>query len=304
MNNLFEPLKDNKRTVILDSDIGPDCDDAGAIALLFYYQKKYNFTIKGFVNCTSNPYGTKALQTLCKYYGYENILIGEFGSFDGLGDQNKYNKYLAEKILPVLNGKDNIVMNSIELYKSILEKAEDDTVIVITIGSFLSVSEAIKAYPELWNKKVHAVISMAGCFNQKKQEFNAVWNLQSTQYFFDNFNNHIICTGLEVGADIVTGFPQMNMPDLFNPVKMAYYLFTDGQNTRPSWDLTAVMLATEGVSEYFKLSENGHISFTDEGITVFTPSPSGKHKYMIKNTDNIAISDYINELLEIAASAD
>jgi inosine-uridine nucleoside N-ribohydrolase len=303
MNNLFEPLKDKKRIVILDTDIGPDCDDAGAIAILFNLQKRYGFTVKGMVNCSSNAYGTKALQALCKYYGYNEILIGENENFDGLGNQNKYNKYLAMSILPSIQGEDNIVMSSTELYKSILKEAEDDDVIVITIGSFLTVSEALRTHPELWNTKVHAVISMAGCFNKRKREFNAVWNVASTQYFFNSFKNPIICTGVEVGADIITGFPEMAMPDMYNPVKMAYYLFTEGENTRPSWDLTAVIFAVEGVTEYFRLSPRGNITFTDEGITEFEPSKTGKHMFMVKDTDNDTISSYINGLLEKSAVA-
>lgn len=304
MDNLFEPLKNTKRIVILDTDIGPDCDDAGAIAILFHLQKQYGFTIKGMVNCTSNPYGTKALQTLCKYYGYHNILIGEYDKFDGFGNQIKYNKYLSENILPKLSGKDNTVIKSTDLYRSVLEHSEDNGIVVITIGSFLTVSESIKENTELWNKKVHAVISMAGCFNQKKREFNAVWNIKSTQYFFNTFNNTIICTGLELGADIITGFPHMAIPNAYNPVKMAYYLFTEGQNTRPSWDLTAVLFAVEGVSQYLRLSAPGDITFTDEGITEYKPSITGKHFYMIKNTESKIISEYINELLEKSAITD
>ena len=30
----FQPVAEKKRSIILDTDIGPDCDDAGALAVL------------------------------------------------------------------------------------------------------------------------------------------------------------------------------------------------------------------------------------------------------------------------------
>ena len=107
MKNIYEPIKTKRRNIILDTDIGPDCDDAAAIAILFEMQKEHNLHISGIVNSSSNPYGTKAIETLCKYYEYNDIPIGSYGKPDGLGDQIKYNKYLANNILPTLKGKDN-----------------------------------------------------------------------------------------------------------------------------------------------------------------------------------------------------
>lgn len=297
MQNLFEPLSYKNRTLILDTDIGPDCDDAGAIAILFHMQKEYGFLIGGMVNSTSDLYGTKALMTLCKYYGYYNIPIGQFSKPDGVIHHNKYNKYITQHILPNLKGPDNPIMGSLELYKSVLEAAKDDEVIIVTIGSFLAVSEALKIYPTLFENKVHAVISMAGCFNMKKREFNAVWHIPSTQYFFDNFKNTIICTGLEVGIDIITGFENMNISDSKNPVKKAYFLFTEGINTRPSWDLTAIHFAVKGCSDFYELSDLGHIHFTDDGITEFTTNKQGRHMYIKKKAPNQLIADYLNNIL-------
>lgn len=35
----YEPLKRVKRAVLLDTDIGPDCDDVGALVLLHHLAK-------------------------------------------------------------------------------------------------------------------------------------------------------------------------------------------------------------------------------------------------------------------------
>ena len=50
----YIPLCERPGPVILDTDIGPDCDDVGALAVLISYAKEYGFPILGVCNCTSN----------------------------------------------------------------------------------------------------------------------------------------------------------------------------------------------------------------------------------------------------------
>ena len=46
-----------KKNIILDTDIGPDCDDAAALAMLNLYADQGLCRILGITHCTSNPYG-------------------------------------------------------------------------------------------------------------------------------------------------------------------------------------------------------------------------------------------------------
>ena len=74
---MYEALKYKKRSIILDTDIGPDCDDVGAIAVLISYAKEYGNKILGICNCTSNIYGTAtidALKDYCKADDFVNPL--------------------------------------------------------------------------------------------------------------------------------------------------------------------------------------------------------------------------------------
>ena len=74
----FEALCDKARGVILSTDIGPDCDDVGAIALLHLYSKKFGFPILGMINCTTNDNGTKTLYALNKQVGCSDIPLGRW----------------------------------------------------------------------------------------------------------------------------------------------------------------------------------------------------------------------------------
>ena len=45
------------KNVILDTDIGPDCDDAAALALTTIYTRKSGTRLLGVTHCTSCPWG-------------------------------------------------------------------------------------------------------------------------------------------------------------------------------------------------------------------------------------------------------
>ena len=71
----YEPLKDVKRSVIVDTDIGPDVDDVGALVVLFKLAQKYDVPVLGVVNCTSNVYGNGAIDVVARYCGAGEIAI-------------------------------------------------------------------------------------------------------------------------------------------------------------------------------------------------------------------------------------
>ena len=47
----------NITKILIDTDIGPDCDDTAAIAMLNIYSNQGKCEILGIAHCTSNPYG-------------------------------------------------------------------------------------------------------------------------------------------------------------------------------------------------------------------------------------------------------
>ena len=57
------------------------------------------------------------------------------------------------------------------------------------------------------------------------------------------------------------------------------------RTTRPSQALAAVLYAVSPEDNYFALSEPGTITILDNGRTRFTPSPGGKHHYLIARPD-------------------
>jgi hypothetical protein len=67
----------NPIQVILDTDMGSDCDDAGALAMLNEYANQGKVNILGVIYSSGAvPYGTGIIDAINRYYDNEDIPIG------------------------------------------------------------------------------------------------------------------------------------------------------------------------------------------------------------------------------------
>ena len=66
-----------------------------------------------------------------------------------------------------------------------------------------------------------------------------------------------------------------------HPIVDAYRAYRKMPYDTPTWDLAAALYAARPGAGFFKLSEPGVITVTDDGRTRFQPSPGGKHRYLI-----------------------
>ena len=79
------------------------------------------------------------------------------------------------------------------------------------------------------------------------------------------------------GSSIETGFAWAPS----HPVVDAYRAFRPMPYDAPSRALAAALYAASPNEGYFRLSESGRITIDDDGRTRFTPSPEGRHHYLI-----------------------
>ena len=64
------------KTIILDTDIGPDCDDVGALLMLLKLEKAGLCRIAAITHCTSNPFGCGCIDAICRAEGRSDMPIG------------------------------------------------------------------------------------------------------------------------------------------------------------------------------------------------------------------------------------
>lgn len=289
----FEPLCVKKRKVILDTDIGPDCDDVGAITLLNRWADEYGYEIAGIVNCTSNRYGTACVDAICTYLGRPDVLIGEYKPEGFNAEGLKYNKYIAENFPNKYINGEKTAMDSSDLYEKILSESEDDGVIIVTVGMLNTVWNAYEKDPELFAKKVHAVVPMAAEY-KNGHEYNIFCHTEAAKNFCEKFPGDVFFSGLELGVDIMTGFEK---GDDSNPIVKSYELYCGESRTRNSWDLVTVMFAVFGTEKYFGLTETGKVIIDDNGNNTYEESADGNHAYITSLVPKSELADVMNSIL-------
>lgn len=302
---VFEPLSEIKRRVIVDTDIGPDCDDVGAVAVLCHYAKLYDIDIAGIIHCTSNPYGAGCIDAVCSYCGFENIAVGTFEKKGFLEDGQKYNKNIAAEFPNRFSGGAE-VEDSRKVYRRLLAESDDNGVVLVTIGPLNTVYGLMKSEPdeisplsgaELIKKKVYTVVSMAGIF-PKGKEFNIICDIEAGKAVLEDIGVPVIYSGFEIGIEIRTGFPvEMDFDTSKNPIARSYRLYSE-TGVNASFDLTAVQFAFMGEKEFYSLSEAGRISVDAKtGENEFVYDENGTQYIMKVTVPYSEIADSLNGII-------
>lgn len=290
----FQPLKSHKRRIILDTDIGPDVDDVGAIAVLFTLAKRYNIEVAGIINCTSNTYGSGAIDALMNYCGYPNIPIGQYSKEEFLGESIFYNKFLSEHFSRKFVDGTLVINNAVSLYRRLLADADDNSVVIITIGPLTTLRDFVESKAdefsqlsgrELLSKKVYALISVAAEFPEGL-DWNVKMEVSASKAVFNDCPVPIFFAGHEFGKRFKTGFNGYTPANWqSNPIYHAYNLYINGRwpekpRENNCWDLIAVHFAFEGEGVYYTLSEAGQVHFRDDGYNTFELMKDGNQCYL------------------------
>ena len=201
----FEALKDKKRSVILSTDIAGDCDDVGAIKVMHTFADELVFDILGVCNCTSRREGTRTFYALNKYLGRPNIPLGEYQKHT-LPVSAESSKYIDEISRRFGDGCPE-PLPAAKFYRKLLSEAEDDSVVIITIGFYTDMAELLMSGPdeysdlsgvELVHRKVSYVVSMALKYPEGL-EFNIRLAPAEAKTFFDNVPVDVYVSDFDLG---------------------------------------------------------------------------------------------------------
>ena len=323
MNHVFEPLSVKPRTVILDTDIGPDCDDVGAIVCLIDYAKKYGFPIAGICNCTSNKAGTGTIDAVCRHCGIKTPYLGQW-SGEGFQDDpacHKYNDAVAEKFSEAYRNGTLKTVDEVTFYRTLLAGAEDDGVILITIGMFNNLAALLRSGAdhisplsgmELVKAKVNCLVSMAAILPEGR-ECNVISDYKAAEAVFNEWPTAVYLSDFHIGWKIMTGYEHIQDPAAIeaHPLAMAYHLYTKDWTHLPakgmnsSYDLTAIQFAVEGEGKHYSLLDPVDLEFYAAipekpdlaDATRAVPNPAGKFRFMKKEASDEEIRDSLNAIL-------
>ena len=312
--------------VIFDTDIGGDCDDAGALALIHRLCDKGEAELLAVTHCANSPYYAGCIDAINRFYG-RTVPVGiNYAEAIGKNPRGTYAAELCENFEnaypPELHNTDGCPADTLELLRKTLADAQDNSVTLIVVGTMRSMerlilSEGDEISPlsgkELVARKLRRTVLMGGRFFESwpmtlyesgdPTHHIMTWeyNIRGSGYetaknVFDNWSGELILSSYEIGSYIVTMQGYCKRAKEGDPVAHAYLLRT-GDAGRCSWDLTAVLEAIRP-GEYWNAHEFGRISVDEDMVTHFSKCENGKHSYLLPKVDYEQIRTVIDELID------
>ncbi len=294
--------------IIFDTDMGPDYDDVGAIAVLHALADSGECEILATVASDAHPSIAPTIEVLNRYFGRDSLPVGmaalgapDFTAENGWNDTliNTYAQDLRDKAYP----------DAVSVYRRVLASQPDHTVTIVTVGFLSNLSALLDSQPDEYSKmngvdlvkaKVRQLVSMAGVFPEGI-EFNVVKHASASANTFDNWPTPILFSGFEIGAKILTGGKVGARGD-DGPVTKAYEFnlrtyAAGGESNRPSWDQTAVLVAVRNPSDYFYVNGPGKFTVDEKGFNKWDPTTDGDHYFLVHKYPYQHISDAVEELM-------
>ncbi len=295
-------------SIIFDTDIGNDVDDALAMDMLYKYADNGNFKILGILTNKDTKYAPEFVDIMNTWYGYPRIPIGKISNGVTIDDYVNY----AEKVchLEDVYGKPMFrrtlksysrLLPSHELYRKLLASQPDSSVVIISVGFFTNLARLLESEADRYSglngiqliaKKVKYISLMAGDFVENpRAEFNVVNDIPAAQKVFAECPSDIVVSPFEVGkairfpATVILNDCNFGMP---HPMVQAYLNYRPMPYDRQTWDLTSVLYVTH--PEMFTISGCGTITVTGDGHTAFSEGSAGRHRILSvtkEQADNI-----------------
>lgn len=293
--------------LIIDTDMGSDCDDVPAVALAAWMQKTGQAELLGVTHTSDNK----------NLYSYIDSVVRFYGGFDTEiavcdGKVPEIGRISDEFIAKATSGFDyrkapenNI--GSAKLLRKLL--AKNKNVKIICIGPLNNIAALLKSegdeYSPLCGKDlVAASVSefaiMGGIFDNKVYrfgndvydvEFNIKCDVEAASYVVENSPVPITFIEFELGND-VESFYKTVTSETDSPIRRSFELF--GVKKRSSWDPITVLYTRYGLcGGIYKYSPWGKVSIDKDGRFTFVEG-KGNHRYLIENASKSEITDYVN----------
>ncbi|NLA49496.1 MAG: nucleoside hydrolase, partial [Bacteroidales bacterium] len=249
--------------IIFDTDLGPDYDDAGAMAVLHAMADSGKAEILATLSSNRHELVAPSIDVINTYFNRPGLPVGAPNTG---GISMGSGQHWADSIVsgyPHRIRSTEEVPDAVDIYREILSKRPDKSVTVVTVGFLTNLSNLLKSEPddhsplngrELVERKVKKLVSMAGSFPEGR-EFNVYTDSAASKHALDNWPGEIIFTGFEIGSGIFTGLKLIASGIEDSPVRDVYRisipLSPGDRNGRMSWDATAVLIGVYGTKGFF-----------------------------------------------------
>lgn len=309
--------------VILDTDMGPDSDDAGALAMLHALADRGEAEVLGVMCSTTSPWCAPAVDAINTYYGRGDLPVGTLkgpgsagGSEEWYGES--FNAYLAGRYPNALRHGEH-APDAVAVYRELLAAAPDTSVAIAVVGPVTNLRDLLASPPdalsplggrELVARKVRLLSAMGGRY-PAGSESNFTSDGPAAHAVARDWPTPIMFSGFELGEEVLTGPRLWDETPEGNPVRTAYHLwdlifarrFTpefdphSGIWPHSSFDQTSVLYAVRGLRDYWHAETAGYNHVHEDGTNEWRAEPDRDHAYLIEAMPREEVARVIEELM-------
>ena len=262
-----QPSTERGVRVILDTDLGIDVDDAGALAVLHALADKGEARILATVANVNDPYAPGALDAINTYYGRPDIPVGRNArkqySVATPWWRDHAPRFIRNLALEFPNDTSTSNLKSaVSVYRKALAAQPDGSVTIISVGFMQNLADLMASGSDstsslsgtaLIKRKVKHLVVMGGTYPQSDRDLYLKGGRDISPApairVLEDWPTTIVFTAGNVCGDIITGQTLARKTPRSNPVRAAYTLFNDREGAgRDSWDLCSVLYAVRGLS--------------------------------------------------------
>lgn len=295
--------------LIFDTDMAPDYDDVGALAMLHAMADSNEVTILATVASNKCETAVPCIEVINTYFGRPDIPLG--AAKGDAPDRSTWHKGLrwTDELparYPHRVKSTSASDDAVEVYRKVLSEMPDGSVTIVTVGFFTNLRNLLLSQPdkispltgrELIKAKVKQLVSMAGKFPEGI-EFNVEVDARSSQLVFQEWPTPIILSGFEIGEQILTGKRLAASGIKGSPIidTFSMCLPQDDPKGRNSWDETAVLVAVRGIRDYFDI-ERGTITVLDNGSNIWEKNEKGMHSRLLFKMPKDQLTKVIEDMM-------
>lgn len=301
--------------IILDTDMHTDCDDAGALAVLHALADRGECEILAVMCSTLDPFSARTVDAINTYYGRGDIPIGIVKG-DGVLRNSKYTQGIASEF-PHDFKPDDAAPEAAMLYRDILERQHDQSVVIVTVGYLTNIHNLLQLPAEenrmsgieLVKRKVKTWVCMGGNFigdppkdNLELSNVNFQYDARAAYSAVHRWPGKLVFAGREVcsvPSGLAIGENLSKTPDN-NPVRRSYALYFDGAlKNRHVADLASVLYAVRGLRDYWDSQTIGYMDLQPDMTFEWKFDRDSDQSYLLKKMRAGKLNDrYVEAVLD------
>jgi hypothetical protein len=261
-----------------------------------------------------DPSSAATVDAINTYYGRPNLPLGMVKGA-GVLEKSRYVQRIAQEFPNRVKSADD-VPDAVLVYRDVLEKQPDHSVVVVTVGYMTNLKNFLQLPAEgahasgleIIKAKVKTWVCMGGNFigspakdDLKLGNVNFQRDATSAVYAIQHWPAPLVFVGREIGS-VPSGLQigeSLAKTPRENPVRAAYYYYFGAQKKRHVADIVTVLYAVRGLRDYWDIQPKGYMDIRADLTFEWKFDADKNQAYLLKKKRDGAPNDrYIESVLD------